>query len=322
MLVPRALAPLALLLALLAACSAPEAQAPATNGEGAPGGPRVLATVAMIGDVARAVAGEHATVEVLIGEGTDPHTYTASRGDVARLLAADVILYNGLHLEGRMASDLEGLASTKAVVPVAERIPRELLLEADGEHDPHVWMDPARWAHVADVVAEVLSESDPANAQAYAANASAYRAELARLDAAARAAVDTIPEGQRVLVTAHDAFSYLGDTYGIEVLAVQGLSTESEAGLADINALVDTIVGRRIPAVFVETSVAEKNVRALVEGARARGHEVAVGGSLFSDAMGAPGTREGTYVGMIDHNVSTIVRALGGHVPEGGLMSP
>ena len=317
----RALSMLTLLAALLAGCPAPE-EAPRA-GAAPPGDkPLVLATVAMVGDVARAVVGDHATVEVLIGEGTDPHTYTASRGDVARLHAAGIILYNGLHLEGRMAADLEGLASTKVVVPVAERIPRELLLEADGEHDPHVWMDPARWAHVADVVAAVLSGEDPANAQDYEANAAAYRAELARLDERARAAVTTIPDGRRVLVTAHDAFSYLGQSYGIEVLALQGLSTESEAGLADINALVDAIVTRRIPAVFVETSVAEKNVRALVEGAKARGHEVALGGSLFSDAMGAAGTREGTYLGMIDHNVSTIVRALGGQVPEGGLMAP
>jgi manganese/zinc/iron transport system substrate-binding protein len=186
-------------------------------------------------------------------------------------------------------------------------------------YDPHVWMDVRGWMKAVTVVEQALSEFDPDNAAVYQANAAAYIAELEALDAYVRKVIASIPENQRVLVTAHDAFNYLGRAYGLDVRGIQGLSTESEAGVQDIEKLIDFLVKRGLPAVFVETSVADKNVRALVEGAKARGHDVGIGGELFSDAMGEPGTYEGTYIGMIDHNATTIARALGGSAPARGM---
>ena len=218
-----------------------------------------------------------------------------------------------------MTDVLVGVASKgKLVKAVTEAILVEtdyLLEKDDGSAytDPHVWMDVSGWLRAIPVVAETLAIYDPENAEAYHSNAAFYAEQLEALDAYAKEAMSTIPETQRVLVTAHDAFQYLGRAYGIEVRGIQGMSTESEAGVRDLEDLVDFIVERQIPAVFVESSVADKNVRALVEGARARGHTVIIGGSLFSDAMGQAGTYEGTYIGMIDRNVTTITNALGGH---------
>ena len=284
---------------------------------------RVAATVGMITDVVRRVAGEHAEVEGIIGEGVDPHLYKPTRGDVVTLGEADVVFYNGLMLEGKMGDVLVRLARRgKPVYAVTEAIldgGDYVMTDAEDLYDPHVWMDVSGWMKAVEVVTEKLGEYDPANAEDYRNNAAAYLEELQALDAYAERVLGSIPEPQRVLVTAHDAFSYLGRAYGIEVRGIQGLSTESEAGVQDIERLVSFLVENDIPAVFVETSVADKNVRALVEGARAQRHDVRIGGELFSDAMGPPGTYEGTYVGMIDHNVTTIARALGGEAPAGGM---
>ena len=286
---------------------------------GDPGEPiRVVATIGMISDVVRNVAGERARVEGIIGEGVDPHLYKPTRADVVTLSGADVVFYNGLLLEGKMTDVLVRVATGgKPVRAVTESILDDsdyLLEKEDGsDHtDPHVWMDVQGWLRGVDVIAGALADYDPAHASGYRERAAAYKKQLEALDRYAETAMATIPEGQRVLVTAHDAFQYMGRAYGIEVRGIQGMSTESEAGVRDLEELIDFIVERDIPAVFVESSVADKNVRALVEGARARGHEVIIGGELFSDAMGAKGTYEGTYIGMIDHNVTTIVKALGG----------
>jgi len=282
----------------------------------------VVATTAMIGDAASRIGGEHVRVGTLIGEGVDPHLYQPTAADVKSLRAADVVLANGLMLEGKMGDVLARMkTSGKKVHAVAEELAGETgyLLADDGGHpDPHVWMDVSGWKRVVRGIAAAFAEADEAHAAEYAANLAVYEAELEQLDAYARNVLATVPEGQRVLVTAHDAFGYFGRAYGLEVRGIQGLSTESEAGLRDIEDLVSFLVERKIPAVFVETSVSEKNVRALIEGARARGHEVRIGGSLFSDAMGAAGRYEGTYVGMIDHNVTTVARALGGNAPGKG----
>lgn len=283
---------------------------------------RVLATTAMIGDLARRIGGERIRLDVLMGEGVDPHLYKPTREDVAKLLASDLVLFNGLLLEGKMA-DAFGRVSRagKPVVALAEALPPELLLSpggAEGHHDPHVWMDPRAWSRVAGLIAERLSAQDKEGAAAFNRNLAALQAEIAALDSWAERAIASVPAPQRVLVTAHDAFNYFSRRYGIEVLGIQGLSTESEAGLRRIEELVALLAERRIPAVFVESSVSDRNIQALVEGAAARGHRVVIGGSLFSDAMGAPGTHEGTYIGMIDHNVTTVVRALGGEAPERG----
>jgi len=293
----------------------------------APGGEearfKVVATVGMITDIVREVVGERAEVEGLIGEGIDPHLYKPTRNDLVALSDADMIFYNGLMLEGKMADALIRVARKgKPVFAVTEEILEEgdyLMGDAEKRFDPHVWMDVAGWSMAVEVVAEAVSDFDPDNAKAYAANAAAYMEELYRLDDYARTALASIPEGQRVLVTAHDAFGYMGRAYGLEVRGIQGISTESEAGLRDIEALVSFLVERQIPAVFVESSVSDKNVRALIEGASDRGHSLAIGGELFSDAMGPSGSYEGTYLGMIDHNVTSIAQALGGSVPEGGM---
>lgn len=282
---------------------------------------RIGATVGMVGDIAKAVAGDKGEVTFVIGAGVDPHVYNPTRSDVAMLLRSDIIFYAGLLLEGQMADVLSKIARKRPVHAVTELIPDAYLLHdpATGHSDPHVWMDVGGWMQAVDVVAEALAAFDPPNGDFYRANAASYLKKMKALDDYARQAMASIPQAQRVLVTAHDAFGYMGRAYGLEVMGIQGLSTESEAGLKDINRIVDELVRRKIPAVFVESSVSDKNVRALIEGAASRGHTVKIGGELFSDAMGPAGTYEGSYIGMIDHNVTAITRALGGEAPAAGM---
>ncbi len=283
---------------------------------------RITCTVGMITDVVRHIADDRADVDGIIGSGVDPHLYQSTRSDVARLIRADLVFYNGLMLEGNMNDALAKVARGRPVFAVSERIDRSALLAKPGSTahpDPHVWMDPMLWKNAAETVAHSLAEYEPSHRDAYLTRYDEYAARLDRLDAYARRILATIPENSRVLVTAHDAFNYFARAYGIQVEGIQGISTESEAGIADINRLVRILAERHIPAVFVETSVSEKNVRALIEGTAARGHTVVIGGTLFSDAMGPPDSYEGTYIGMIDHNVTTITRALGGQAPEGGM---
>jgi manganese/zinc/iron transport system substrate-binding protein len=304
------------LTALLFSCG--EAPPSATDAS-TPGKIGIVATTGMIGDVAAQIAGDRASVQTLIGEGVDPHLYKPAAMDVRMLQAADVVFFNGLMLEGKMGDILAKLGQTgKPLYAVSEGLDKFVI--AGGEHhDPHIWMDVAGWTQAARVMTGKLSAFDPDHAAGYEERSAAYLAEMQKLDAYARTSLASIPETQRVLVTAHDAFSYMARAYGLEVRGIQGISTESEAGLKDIEDLVRFLVIRKIPAVFVETSVSQKNIQALIEGARAAGHEVKIGGSLFSDAMGARDTYEGTYIGMIDHNVTTITRALGGSAPEKGL---
>jgi len=282
----------------------------------------VVATTGMIADAARAIGGEHVRVQTLMGPGIDPHSYRQTRTDIAALTRADLVLWNGLYLEAQMEEFLLRLGKRQPVVAVGEAVPGRLRLGDEdyaGRYDPHVWMVPALWRHATDRVAGALREARPDAAADFAGNARALRTRLDRLDAYAARVLGSVPPAARVLVTAHDAFGYFGRAYGYEVEGIQGISTESEAGLKRIRDLVDMIVTRGIGAVFVESTVSDRNVRALIEGAAARGHELRVGGELFSDAMGAPGTYEGSYPGMIDHNVTTIARALGGEAPARGL---
>ncbi len=283
----------------------------------------VVATTGMVADVARNVVGDRGQVTSLMGEGVDPHLYKPTRTDMQRLLAADIVFYNGLLLEGKMSDALVRAASSgRKVHAVTEALDEQYLLEPEdmeGHYDPHVWMDPDAWSKTVDVVRDALIARDAAGRETYEKNAAAYKAELAALAEYAQRVLATVPETQRALVTAHDAFNYFGRRYGFEVVGIQGLSTESEAGVRDIERLVSLLVDRKIGAVFVESTVSDRNIKALIAGAKARGHAVVIGGSLFSDAMGAPGTYEGTYIGMIDHNVTTIARALGGEAPAGGL---
>lgn len=272
---------------------------------------QVVATTGMVADLVRNVGGERVAVTQLMGAGVDPHLYKASPGDVSLLSRAHIIFYSGLHLEGKMADVFVRMARMKPTHAVTESIDDAAVLETtDGAYDPHLWFDVSLWSQGVDVVRDALSAFDPAHAEEYERNAADYRQQLAELHDYAQTQLATVPKPQRVLVTAHDAFRYFGRAYGMEVRGIQGISTESEAGVKEINELVDFLAERKIKAVFVETSVSDRNVQALIEGARARGHQVTIGGELFSDAMGAEGTPEGTYAGMVRHNVDTMVNAL------------
>lgn len=273
----------------------------------------VIATLGQIADVAQIVGGEHVTVHGLMGPGVDPHLYVASESDVERLQNADLILYNGLFLEAQMTDVFEQIGERKPVRAVAQRINEAQLLPwADyaDEYDPHVWFDVTLWMEAVAEIRDAFSEVDPDNAAAYAANAEAYLAELTELHEYILAQTEQIPAEQRVLVTAHDAFQYFGDAYGFEVRGLQGISTAAEAGTADVQDLATFIAQRQIPAIFIESSVPVRNVEALQAAVQAQGFDVAIGGELFSDAMGDPATDEGTYVGMVRHNIDTIVAAL------------
>ena len=283
---------------------------------------RVVASVGMVADIVREVGGDYVDVESMIGEGVDPHQHSPTRQDMRLLLDADVVFYSGLNLEGRMSETFRDLQEGGVpVFAVTDSLARERLRtpgEYEGHADPHVWMDVSMWAEAVDFVAESLSSYDPTHRDAYLENAKAYRQRLEELDDYVRTAVQSIPKAQRVLITAHDAFGYFGDAYGIEVMAPQGISTESEASVEDINELVRLIVERKVQAIFVESSVNPKSIAAILEGVEKQGHKIRIGGTLYSDAMGTAGTYEGTYIGMLDHNATVIVRALGGEAPARG----
>lgn len=285
--------------------------------------PVIVCTVSMITSVVAEIAGDRCEVTGLIGAGIDPHLFKPTRADVARLLSADAVFFNGLHLEGKLIEALERVGKNgKPVVAVTRDVPPASLHHpgGTGEHpDPHVWMDPTLWASTAGVIAETLASIDPAGKDGFTRRAEAFKARADTLHAYAQKVLNTVPKDARVLVTAHDAFGYFGSRYGFEVVGLQGISTESEAGVRDVERIVSMLVDRKIRAVFVESTIPPRTVRALVEGAGAKGHAVTIGGELFSDAAGAAGTYEGTYIGMIDHNVTTIARALGGEAPSGGL---
>jgi len=275
--------------------------------------PRVLATTTIVADLVRHVAGDRVTVDCLMGPGIDPHGYKATPRDADRLARADLVVASGLHLEGKLGELLEKLGARTRVVAVAEALPRDRLLEVGpGLYDPHVWFDPQLWSLCAAGVADALADIDPAGATLFRQRARDHAARLVQLDEELRGRIAAIPAERRVLVTAHDAFRYFGRAFSVEVVGVQGTSTESEAGLADINRLVDLIVARRLPAVFVETSVSDRNVQALQEGAQARGHKVRLGGRLYSDSLGEPGSDAETLEAVLRANVAAIVDGLAG----------
>lgn len=284
----------------------------------------VVATTGMVSNIVASIGGNEVSVTTLMGAGVDPHLYRPNRDDIVRLTNSDVIFYNGLLLEGRMTDALVRVATAgRKVYPVTELLSHDFLLEPpefNGHPDPHVWMDPIAWKETIPLIEEKLSELLPAKQVVFKKNAEALTSEFNSLHEYSVNVLSSVPAESRVLVTAHDAFNYFGRRYGYEVVGIQGISTESEAGVQDIEKIVTILVNRKVQAVFVESTVSERNIKALIEGAAAKGHKVSIGGTLFSDAMGNAGTYEGTYIGMIDHNVTTIAKALGGKVPPRGFI--
>ncbi|MEO0343067.1 MAG: zinc ABC transporter substrate-binding protein [Pseudomonadota bacterium] len=283
---------------------------------------KVVATTGMIADAVIEIAGDQVDLKSLMGPGVDPHAYRQTRSDIVAMARADLVLWNGLFLEAQMQDFLTDLAGQTRVVAVAEGLPEDVLVAHDdytNQFDPHLWMDPARWTFVVENIRDALIATIPEAEAEIAANAKTYLEEIAALGNYKTTVLASVPEQARVLITAHDAFNYFGAAFGFDVVGIQGISTESEAGLARIGTLVDMLVERDVRAVFVESSVSDRNIKALIEGAAAQGHIVEIGGELYSDAMGEAGTYEGTYVGMIDHNATVIAEALGGTVPDQGM---
>jgi manganese/zinc/iron transport system substrate-binding protein len=279
------------------------------------GGPiKAVSTTGMVHDLVVEIGGGRVASQALMGPGVDPHLYRATASDVARLESADLVFYNGLELEGRMAEIFAQLPATgKTVVAVAERVPVDKRLAYPGQtgkHDPHVWFDPALWRYAAEAVRDALSARDPEGAPGYGERCAKFVARLDELDAWAKSELARVPEPSRVLVTAHDAFGYFGRRYGYRVLGIQGTSTATEASANTLIRLADEVAKLRIKAVFVESSVPTGTVDALKKAVRSRGWEVGLGPALFSDAMGPAGDETGTYIGMFRHNVTSIVEAL------------
>lgn len=274
---------------------------------------RVLTTTNLIADLAVSIGGPHVQVDSLMGPGVDPHIYRATQGDLRRLQEAEVVFYNGLHLEGKMHTVLEKLGLSRKVVAISSSIPTQNLRrppEFEGGFDPHIWFDTKLWINAAQTVTSSLVQARPELRAEIEERAKNYVAELNKLDDWIRAEVSRIPAERRVLITAHDAFGYFGAAYGLEVIGLQGISTATEYGLQDVVRLVNLISSRSIPAFFVETSVSHKFVAAIRDGVSARGKNVTVGGELYSDALGGQGSPASTYLAMMRHNVSTIVGAL------------
>lgn len=273
----------------------------------------VTTTIGQIGDAVKNIGGEHVEVQSLMGPGVDPHLYKAKQSDIGKLQEADIIFYSGLHLEGKMLEIFEKMNKEKPTYAIADSIPKDKLRKDQADNtatDPHVWFDIDLWKIALEQVRDGLIEKDPENKEDYIRNTEKYFAELDELKAYATEEMSKVPEEQRVLVTAHDAFNYFGAKYDLQVMGLQGLSTDAEYGLADVQSLVNTLVDRNIKAVFVESSISEKSINAVIAGAQDKGHEIEKGGELFSDAMGKEGTEEGTYIGMYKHNVDTIVEGL------------
>jgi manganese/zinc/iron transport system substrate-binding protein len=304
---------LVLLVLLVSGC----AQTGATGGAAKDVASRkiqVVTTTGMVSDLIKNVGGDRVEVVGLMGPGVDPHLYKPSAGDIRKLESADIIFYNGLELEGRMTDLFVKMARAgKPTVPVTDSVDQSKLREPpefEGKFDPHVWFDVGLWQQTIPVVAAELAKLDPGSKRVYDANADKYRKELEELNGYVKKTLGEVPERSRVLITAHDAFGYFGQAYSFEVKGLQGVSTATEAGAADVQELASFIAERKVKAIFVESSVPRATIEAVQAAVRAKGFEVVVGGELFSDAMGAAGTPEGTYVGMVKHNVDTVAKAL------------
>lgn len=299
---------------LLGGCQvATKEQSMSTDDESTGGKIQVVATIAQIADPLEIIGGTHVEVKSLMGPGVDPHLYEATQGDIKTLQNADIILYNGLHLEGNMGEIFDKLKETKKTLAIGETIEeKRLLKDEQGAIDPHIWFDLDLWKDALDSATEVLKEYSPKHAEYFEENKQNYFNKIAELKVEATEKLSSIPDEQRILVTAHDAFGYFGRMYDVDVIGLQGLSTEDEVGLSDIHSTIELLIEKQVPAVFVESSINQNSIKAVIEGASKAGLQVELGGELFSDAMGEAGTEEGTYLGMYRHNVNMIYEALKG----------
>ena len=274
----------------------------------------VVTTTSMITDLVKNIGGKHINIQGLMGSGVDPHLYKASEGDVSKLVNADVIFYNGLHLEGKLVDVFEKMGSaTKTPIALADELDKTTLIGSDyfaSNYDPHVWFNIEYFKQFAKKVTQILSEKNPKNTVNFIENEKQYLAKLDTLENNMRAIIKDLPVEKRILVTAHDAFNYFGKNYGFEVVGLQGLSTATEAGVKDVQKLAAFIIEKKVKAIFVESSVPKRTIEALEAAVKSKGHDVKIGGTLFSDALGNAGTIEGTYIGMFEYNVNTIVNAL------------
>lgn len=275
--------------------------------------PQIVCTTGMLGDAVKNIVGEHYEVTSLMGPGVDPHLYKATQGDLKALSNADIIIYNGLHLEGKMGEVFEKLENRKQIIVAAEAIPEEQLInntEFQGAFDPHLWFDVKIWAKVVLHLGNGIIDFNPDLKKDINKNTQAYYELLQDLNTNVVSSIESLDSSKRILITAHDAFGYFGRAYGFKVKGLQGISTVSEYGLKDVSNLVNFITEKEIKAVFVESSVSDRSLKAVIEGCKAKGHEVSIGGTLYSDAMGEENTSEGTYLGMVKYNVNTIVNSL------------
>ena len=272
----------------------------------------IVTTTSMITDLVKNIAGDHVNLEGLMGSGVDPHLYKASEGDVTKLANADIIFYNGLHLEGKLVEVFEKMRNIKTVA-LSDTLDKKTLIGSEyfaSNYDPHIWFNTDYWIQITQYVANTLSDALPEKKEIFQANSTAYITQLKALKANIKSTIATLPEDKRILVTAHDAFNYFGKAYGFKVLGLQGISTATEAGVQDVQKLSAFIIENKIKAIFVESSVPKRTIEALQAAVNSKGNNVAIGGSLYSDALGNAGTIEGTYIGMFQYNVSTIVNAL------------
>lgn len=272
----------------------------------------IVTTTSMITDLVKNIAGDQANVQGLMGSGVDPHLYKASEGDVTKLSGADIIFYNGLHLEGKLVEVFEKMRNKKTIA-LSDALDKNTLIGSEyfaSNYDPHIWFNTEYWIEITQFVANKLSEAIPEKKAIFQANSVKYILQLQELQSNLKETIDTLPADKRILVTAHDAFNYFGKAYGFQVRGLQGISTATEAGVQDVQALSAYIIEHKIKAIFIESSVPKRTIEALQASVNSKGHHVTIGGSLYSDALGNAGTVEGTYIGMFKYNVNTIVNAL------------
>ena len=272
----------------------------------------IVTTTSMITDLVSNIGGEHINLQGLMGSGVDPHLYKASEGDVSKLVNADIIFYNGLHLEGKLVEVFEKMQNKKTIA-ISDALDTKTLIGSEyfaSNYDPHIWFNVDYWEQAASYVTKILSEAIPDKKDIFETNRNNYLKQLQELKKELKITIDSLPEEKRVLVTAHDAFNYFGKSFGFEVVGLQGLSTATEAGVQDVQNLSSFIIEKNVKAIFIESSVPKRTIEALQAAVNSKGHNVIIGGSLYSDALGNAGTVEGTYIGMFKYNVNTIVNAL------------